>query len=184
MRNLLSILTVLAVATAAGAQGTLGVYFDTDRNSIAAQATPFELFDIYVILHDVDNSVAGADYRLTLPAGVFVSGVVYGGANPVAIDSPSQGTAVGLGSCELILNDLNVDSIVIATLSCMTLSEFGNQPISLGPYVNPQDLAAAPRYADCSNGLHEVAVQNATIMSSTVPLDGSSWGSVKSLFTE
>ena len=182
MRNLLTISIVLALAVSAGAQGTMGVYFDGDHSSIAAQVTPFETFDIYLVLHGIDDSVAGADFRLTLPAGIFVSSVDYAGANPIAIESPSQGTAIGFGSCELVLNALSVDSIILAQYTCMTLTEFGNQPITLGPYVNPQDLANAPRYADCSNGLHEVDVQNATIMSSSVPLDNSSWGSVKSLF--
>jgi hypothetical protein len=184
MRNLLTILVVLTLATVAGAQGTMGIYFNTNYSSSVKQVTPFQAFDLYVILHDIDNTVTGADYRLTLPSGIFVSGVVYAGASPVALENPSQGTALGFGSCELILSSLNVDSIVIATLSCMTLTEFGNQSITLGPYINPQDIAAAPRYADCGDSLHEVGVQNATIMSSSVPLDSASWGSVKSLFGE
>lgn len=187
MRILISILTVLAMASIAGAAGTLGVYFDTAYSQNADQVNPFEPFNLYVVLHGVDSGVSGVEYKLNLPANVAVTSAVYAGENPIAIDNPAYGTAVGFGSCELALSVLSHDYVIVATLGAITLGEFGNEPISLDPYINIQDPATMPRWADCQSGQNQQiwsvdTVENATLLSSTVPLDGASWGSVKSLF--
>lgn len=189
MRLLISILTVLAMATIASGAGTIGVYFDTDYSQNAEQVNPFEAFNIYVVLHGVDSGVSGVEYRLNLPANVAVTSAVYAGENPLVLDNATWGTAVGFGNCELALQVLNHDYVIVATLGAITLGEFGNSPITLSPYVNPQDQAAMPQWADCASGqnqgLWEVDfVENATLLSSSVPLDGASWGSVKSLFND
>jgi hypothetical protein len=167
-------------AVSADAQ-EISVFFGSEMAS-TKQVKPFELFDISIVVSNIDDTIGAVEYALNLPAGVvIVESSFWPGS--LQLDGP-DGTAIALGECVTMVDAPGLPTeIVVAALKAIALDTFGQAPVTLTELTGqPLNPGTAPRYANCQNELLNLTPVNGMLEGVTVPTSASSFGKVKSLF--
>jgi hypothetical protein len=173
-------------ATVASGTPTIGLYFDDQATSTQNSVRPYQTFNMYVILTDIEDKVTGVEYKLNLPAELVVAEHAYWGSNPIVIGTPTDGYAIGLGQCVNVFSTLpGSESLVVETLQAFAFQNFNTQDITLTKYTGGTQgpTVNAPRYSNCDDNVYEMNVVNAQI-EAPVAAQTVSWGAVKSHFNE
>lgn len=172
-------------ATLAAGNPTIGVYFDEQRVSSDLSVRPYEAFNIYVVLSDIEDRVTAVEYKLNLPSDLVVSGRNYWG-DPILIGNPADGYVVGLGECVTVSSQIaGSETLVIESIQAFAFQNFDTQPITLTKFEGGSEgpLVNGPRYANCDDQVYEMSPVNATI-EAPVAGETTSWGAVKALYNE
>jgi hypothetical protein len=157
-------------AVSADAQ-EISVFFGSEMAS-TMQVKPLQEFDISIVVSNIDDTIRGVEYLLSLPANLAI------------VSSSYWNTAIALGECVTMVNVPGFPTdITVATLQAIALDTFGQTPVTLTEHTGqPLNPGTAPRYANCEDELINLTPVNGTLEGVTVPTSASSFGKVKSLF--
>jgi hypothetical protein len=160
----------------------ISVFFGTEMAS-TKQVKPMELFDISIVVSNINDNMNAVEYALNLPANVAIVGSSYWNGTGLVLDGP-DGTAIALGECVVVADIPGYStSITVANLQAIALDTFGQTPITLTEYTGtPSNPGTAPRYSNCSAQLVNLTAVNGSLQGVTVPTEASSFSKVKSLF--
>lgn len=74
MRVISAVLLIAVLPAALCAAPTIGVYFTNNPGQMEYDPVAYEMFSGYVYLHNMPCYVTGAEFRLSLPAGIALVG--------------------------------------------------------------------------------------------------------------
>jgi hypothetical protein len=162
----------------------ISVFFGTEMAS-TKQVKPMELFDISIVVSNINDNLNAVEYSLNLPANVAIVGSSYWNGTGLVFDGP-DGTAIALGECVVVADIPGYStSITVASLQAIAMDTFGQTPNTLTEYTypgTPPNPATTPRYSNCSAQSVDLTAVNGSLQGVTVPTEASSFSKVKSLF--
>lgn len=183
LRTLAVTVAMLCFASVALA-GDIEVSFDDKGIENAISVRPFEQFTIYVVMSNIEDQVKAVEYKLALPPELIVTSTQFGGPSPIALGSPSDGFAIGLGACISVFNEMpGFETLVVETRDVYAFQHFSATSLVLEPFQGPgqEPGVTTPRYANCQNDVWNLNTIEATV-AAPVATDQSSWSSVKAMY--
>ncbi len=177
---LLTLVLMLGASMAFAQAGSIGIFADpaaTNCNLVAmAQG-----LGAYYIVHVNTPGAVGCEYSAPKPACMTLASYLSDtNVFPVSIGNSQTGISVGYGVCK-------VSPILVQTISYFIL---GPNPTCCRYYVLPHPINGGPNVVDCADNLL-IATGGQGIVNSVVgqcecnvPVQDTTWGSVKALYTE
>ncbi|MCB9914903.1 MAG: hypothetical protein H6828_07100 [Planctomycetes bacterium] len=146
MKTLSLCAALLALAPLASAQETLGIYFDAAGTQTSTQVQPNTIFTLYVIADNIPTGIAGYEFFVDVPPGIFpLSATAQGpGGTVLDIDSSLQGFIVGLAGCFV-----GPGPHVLAEMTLLAPAPLAGAPFSLLPTTPSSFGGTSTGYADC-----------------------------------
>ncbi len=185
MKTLRTILAVAAIACVASPvmAANIGVYFDEAATSTSTTVEINTIFEIYIVMSDVNDTVDAVEYKKVLPPGLIVVANDFWGDNSINIGNATDGEVVGLGECVAVFDVLpGNEMMVVETIFARALAPIVNFTLDLGPYTGPSG-GSVPRYSDCDSNVLDMTVSTASL-STAVPTFKESFGAVKALYQD
>jgi hypothetical protein len=181
-KALLLTLVLMLGATMAFAQaGSLGIFADPAGASCNLVAGPASGLALFYVVHVFTPGATGSEYSAPKPACLTLAQWLSdSNAFPVTVGNSQIGVSVGYGTCRAA-------PILVQTLQYFIL---GPNPTCCRYPVLPHPVNGGPNVVDCADNLL-VATGGQGIINSVVgqcvcdvPVQDTTWGSVKALYTE
>jgi len=186
----LAALTLLAPTSGIAAQGTLGVYFDTDATIYETTSTPYVQVSAYVsvVAHDFDN-IFGYEFGYTIEGAHTVTGTLLQGSGPIDVGGAAGNHIVGLAS-PMVADPVTVVCIInifVLDTNPIFITLTGASPNSVPGSNTPAVLLAGDVIARCGvsgwDPVNELPDRCAAINGTgIVSVDQTSLDAVKSLY--
>ena len=181
----LALVALMLVSGVAQAEPTVAIYVG-DENWSDATIPKGRAVNLHVYLEGIDVSANAVEYKVNLPADMFVLSLSYPFTNAIMLGDGSVGYAIGFGQCVPSFQVSGSDGpLHVQTIEVYSLNYFPRAEISLSDYQYPANSTEdpiAPRYSDCQGNLYDLQTKSAFIATTAVDNDESSWGAVKSLY--
>jgi hypothetical protein len=165
-------------ATMAFAQaGSIGIFADPAATNCNL-AAPVGGAAFYYIVHVYTPGATGSEYAAPKPACLSATWLADTNAFPVTVGNSQTGVSVGYGTCR-------VGPILVQTMTYLTT---GATNCCYYPVV-PHPVNGGPNVVDCAEHLLIATAGTAIINSQPtclcdVPVQDTTWGGVKALYTE
>jgi hypothetical protein len=175
----LAIATLFVASLAFAQAGSIGIFGDPAGTNCNLAAMTQGLGAYYVV-HTNTPGAVGCEYSAPKPACMTLAQYLSDtNAFPVTIGNSQTGVSVGYGVCRQA-------PILVQTISYFIL---GPNPMCCRYYVLPHPINGGPNMVDCADNLL-IATGGQGIVNSDptchcdVPVQDTTWGQVKALYTE
>jgi len=171
------VLTMLMVGAASAQTPFIGVYFNPGL-SVETKDCPGPMPDVlYVAGINFNTFVVGAEFAIQYPPAI----AWLGDANlpPVVVGNTPSGISVGWTAPQNGFNPIHICTVNIFW-QCSSCSGFANNMITVIPNPNTAFLG----FSDYPQFNLNNAVGLTSLICATVPAEETTWGKVKSLYTE
>ncbi len=169
------------------------VYFDPDFHTTGANCgTPTETIDLYVVMHNFNTLISGANFSIDFPASLAYLGETYPAATLVlgTADAAYNGPGTGGELIGFAVPQNGFQPILVTTLHCIWTSSCECGPSAVAQavvvrgykYNDPEVGTAAPEGVESETYNVIPAVGMASWICAIIGTEQSTWGAVKALY--